>query len=294
MVGYGAKMYLINKSRDLILNNLGIKYINDLRKIKWYILDKFRNDSKIIKNYYKDEVELQVLEQILPNLIESPTSVILDIGANIGMYSLHLSSILPIEGKCIGFEPRKDVYHRLKKNVINDRFKAENLALSNKEGVTDIYLPTSHGRSSLVWQEEFEGFKSEKIRTTTLDEFVSQHDFSSITFIKIDVEGHEMEVLEGAQETLKTYSPLILCESENRHLKIQGKSTEEVIKKMENLGYKSFVISKASREFIPIEEISIPKNKPKQGEYFFNFWFVPKEKLKKVRTLVEESLRSHL
>ena len=163
--------------------------------------------KKCLEDNYADEIEIKILEDIVP-LFFGQSSIFLDIGANIGLYSYYILPVLPQNAKCIAFEPRSETYLRLNKNVIDEknRFKAEKIALSNRIGVADLFLPTSHGRSSLLWQDEFEGFKSEKVPVSTLDNYLEVNQIKDcIDFIKIDVEGHELEVIYGAE---KNYTKL--------------------------------------------------------------------------------------
>ena len=116
----------------------------------------------------------------------------------------------------------------------------------------------------MLWQDEFEGFKSEKVPVSTLDNYLEVNQIKDcIDFIKIDVEGHELEVIYGAEKTIQNYRPVILCESENRHLKPHGKSTEEFIKFMQLHKYQVYTISKLTFELLEVDEISIPVEKTK-------------------------------
>jgi FkbM family methyltransferase len=213
---------------------------------------------------------------LIPELKNRPNQIWLDIGANIGAYSYYLSKFISnYEGKCIGFEPRKDLWLRLVKNVAASNFHAENYACSSENGYANIYLPTSHGLSLLVKMPEFDGLKYEKIQTVTLDSYAESNEINDIAFIKIDVEGHEFEVLNGARLTIKTHVPIVLFETENRHLHVQGKSTEEFIDMMKNLGYSAFVISVASLYFIQVDKRLIPQDRNGAEEYIANYWFIP-------------------
>jgi len=277
-----------NGLRKLVFKCLSIKNINRLRRIKWSILNPIINDKNLIKDLYSTEIEIKILEELIPQLKLSPNQVWFDLGANIGAYSYYMSTFISnYEGECIGFEPRKDLWMRLVKNVSASNFKAENYACSSENGYANIYLHTSHGLSSLVKMPEFEGVKYEKIQTITLDSYIDSKKFKSIAFIKIDVEGHEYEVLKGAELTIRTYMPLVLCESENRHLHIQGKSTEEFIDMMENLGYSAFAISLELWLLLPANKILIPQDREGSAEYIANYWFIPNKKVNEICPKIE-------
>lgn len=90
------------------------------------------------------------------------------------------------------------------------------------------------------------------------------------------MEGHELEVLEGASETIQKYKPIILCESENRHLILKQKSTEQVVSYMSSFNYDTFVISNKHLQIFPFEEINIPRDKTSNSENYYNYWFIHK------------------
>ncbi|MBI5408629.1 MAG: FkbM family methyltransferase [Nitrospirae bacterium] len=269
-----------NRIKDILLKKLDIKHINWLRRLKWFILNNFADDRETIEKFYYEELEVRILEKIIPYLAAKcplPPAVI-DIGANVGAYSYYLADIIrEFHGQCIGFEPRSDIFEKLVKNVKKDNFIGERSALSDRTGSADLHLPATHENSSLVSFDHFAGFKTERVSLSTLDNYISSRHipYKSIIFIKIDVEGHELETLRGGRTAISRGKPLILCESENRHLMPQNKNVRMVIDLMEDIGYSGYVISKKSYRLLPIARISIPHGKSTHNEYFYNFWFLP-------------------
>lgn len=274
------------KIRKIIFEKLSIRSINNFRRIKWFLLKPLVNDYKTIRKFYNEEVEIRILEQLFDDVLKTSSPVVLDVGANIGQYSYYLSRfVLENNGKCFGFEPRTDIYTRLKRNVQCKNFIAENLGLSNKIGFAELLLPTDHGRSSLFEYPEFKGLKSERVTLKTLDSYVFLENLNSIVFIKIDVEGPELEVLEGVNKTIQKYKPIILCEIENRHLIPRGKSVEHVLNYMTSLNYQSFFVNKRNYQFVQLEAAAIPINKnfTSKTEYYYNYWFIHKNDAKLVK-----------
>ena len=278
-------MFIEHKLKEILFKNLNIKYINQLRRLKWSILNRFTDDLKKIESSYNEELEIKVLEKLIPYLSSISSSslppIAIDIGANIGVYSHYLSEFIEkFHGRCIGFEPRSDILGRLKKNVKKKNYTAERLALSDEIGFADLYLPASHENSSLIAFDHFSGFKKERVNLFTLDNYVSLKNISpqAIIFIKVDVEGYELEVLSGGEITISSAKPIIMCESENRHLLPQGKTVQFLIDFMKNIGFRGYAISNRYFQILPIEQISIPYNKLNYGEYFYNFWFLPEDR----------------
>lgn len=130
--------------------------------------------------------------------------VIFDVGANLGDYALALRSSFP-NAYIYCFEPVKSTYAGLLQNVGSDRLiKSCNIGLGDVQGnVTIHYNPAMLSRSTISSQSHQEFTQSETIEIQTLDAFCSGAGISQIDFLKIDVEGHELKVLNGAKRLLK-------------------------------------------------------------------------------------------
>ena len=130
--------------RKIIFKRLSIRTINKLRKFKWIILKPFINDQRQIKKYYQEELEIRVIEGLIPKLFSEKSSpqYFIDVGSNIGAFSYYISNFLvKYGGICIGFEPRKDVWYKLVKNVTSTNFIGERIALSNHIGEANLFIP---------------------------------------------------------------------------------------------------------------------------------------------------------
>lgn len=140
---------------------------------------------------------------------------ILDVGANTGIYSLVAGAVNP-NARIYAFEPLKGVHKRLEENLRLNKLpiKAYDLAASNNNGMTSFYTDDSdfsYG-SSLNKNHQFGSNKIEQeVETITLDRFVEQNNIIPV-LIKIDVERHEPEVIEGLYNTLRKFWPTLLIE----------------------------------------------------------------------------------
>jgi FkbM family methyltransferase len=160
---------------------------------------------------------------------------VIDVGGNMGFFVLILNDLIGNSGKIYSFEPSKRLSNRLASTVqINNIKNVEivNLALGEKEGTTSLYYnPKQSGLSSIVSHEE-KGFLKEEITITTLDSF-SKAISNRISFIKIDTEGYEPQVLIGAKELIKKDKPTIYIELGGDH----QSSSIEALKVLKELGY---------------------------------------------------------
>ena len=165
-------------------------------------------------------VEAQLTLDCLKD-IQSP--VILDIGANIGTYSSWIAKFRP-DSLIYAFEPQRLIYQMFCGNMAVNNYQnvyAYNMGLSNnsttiKVQELDYTVVNNFGAYSL--QEDLLLNKSSYhsvLDITTVDNFVAKHELSKVDFLKIDVEGMDVEVLQGARETLSKYRPSMLVEYDN-------------------------------------------------------------------------------
>ena len=152
------------------------------------------------------EPELRYLDRFCPR-----HGLAVDVGAHHGHYSYRLSKLCP---SVVAFEINADLLADLRSyNAGNIRVIPEGLS-ANLADVT-LLIPMVDGRSFTGWAslypDNLPGATSHTVkhaRVTTLDAF----HFDDVTFMKIDVEGHELEVLKGAEQTLARCHPTLLIE----------------------------------------------------------------------------------
>lgn len=165
-----------------------------------------------------------------------------DIGANIGYFSLLASKIVGESGQVIGFEPvegtREKFDHNVKINGINN-IKVEPYAISDSNGSSEIFVgPEEHcGISSLTQPHNFTAKQHVELRT--LDSLISD---TKINFIKIDVEGYELKALRGMTTIIEKNSPDFICEVTEDFLKNAGDSTADLFDFFNKYNYSAFRI----------------------------------------------------
>ncbi|HSW54282.1 MAG TPA: FkbM family methyltransferase [Ignavibacteriaceae bacterium] len=139
---------------------------------------------------------------------------IIDVGGNLGFFVLILTDLINDSGKIYSFEPSNRLNKKLASTIrINNLKNVEiiNLALGEAEGSTTLhYNPKQSGLSSIVSDFE-ENSLSEEIKITTLNKF-SENIPGRVSFIKIDTEGYEPQVLRGAKELIFRDKPTIYIE----------------------------------------------------------------------------------
>ena len=165
------------------------------------------------------------LDASLVRLIKQGGSTFIDVGANIGLYSLIATKSF---SHVYSFEPSNFTYEILTRNIqinASQSIVAVNSALSDVSSESVLYVnPLNNGGASLAEFSQltisrFSEYEWGKInvRLEPLDSFVQALSIKNVDLIKIDVEGHERPVVRGARKTILHYRPLIFAEiSSNR------------------------------------------------------------------------------
>lgn len=153
--------------------------------------------------------------------ILKPGSVVVDMGANLGYFTLWVDRLLRrAGGKVWAFEPSPSILPMLKRNLAANRatqVELVQMACSDHEGTVDFYVGDHHHISSLdgAWASQGKGLSAPiQVPTTTLDSFFcSSNDAGGPDFIKIDIEGGGVFALRGMDRCIETKRPLIWIES---------------------------------------------------------------------------------
>jgi FkbM family methyltransferase len=190
---------------------------------------------RLAKEFNKGERELH----LVPFLLD-PARDAVDIGANKGVWTLHLSRYAR---HVHAFEPNPKVYRWLKRYANKPNVTASNLALSDASGTAELRVPKyargySNQHGSLSADNASASFGTVAVKTETLDEL----HLEDVGFIKIDVEGHELSVLRGARATLSRCHPTLVVELEERHTK---RRIEDLIAEVEAYGYQALALTPA-------------------------------------------------
>tara|TARA_B100000073_G_scaffold241656_1_gene202663 strand:- start:24 stop:821 length:798 start_codon:yes stop_codon:yes gene_type:complete len=180
------------------------------------------------------EPEMKVLENLI-----SINDRIIDVGANRGIYSYFFSKY---SRNIEVFEPNP-ACSKLLESWSNqlDGIHVHNVALSNKDGLASLLIPVDengieHDSSASIENNDFQNTKTQEVSLRRLDEYL----FQDITFIKIDVEGHEFSVLQGALNTIAEFKPSMLIEIEQRHNTIE---ISEIFNFIMNMDYTIFFLN---------------------------------------------------
>ncbi len=145
-----------------------------------------------------------------------PGGTAIDIGANYGEWTVQMARAVGPAGKVYAFEPVQALAGCVQKTMdVNGLKQTEIVALatSNKDGQASFPVNLDHsGRSGFGQSHAGDAIVEISVKTVKLDSFVRERQINRLDFLKIDVEGHESEVLEGAQNILRDLKPALVLE----------------------------------------------------------------------------------
>lgn len=244
----------------------------------YIVLDKSRGNTKIFfdendceeasvevmcsLDFEKNETEttLSVIKDIM-----NDSFVMLDIGSNVGWYSLLIKNLYS-NSTVYSFEPAPFTYERLKNNIkLNGHStdKAFNIGLYDKKSRLDFYYDIEGtGGSSMVNLRKREKVEKIQVDVETLDEFAAEHSINNVDFIKCDVEGSELFVLKGGMNLIKKNKPVIFSEMLRKWSAKFGYTPNDIIKLLGDIGYECFAISgnKKLRLCPTVDETTVETN----------------------------------
>ena len=165
-----------------------------------------------------------------------------DVGANLGYFTLLAATALNHTGQVAAFEPGESAFAALTRNISINPFTnilAYQLAASDREGEAVLYSVKGQpdGRANL-FRAGAQQNESETVRTVTLDGWRQQQGLALPAFIKLDVEGAELQALTGARATLAAAEPLLLVEMKEAIFTALGTGRLEIQAFLTALGYR--------------------------------------------------------
>lgn len=191
---------------------------------------------------YKYKIDSPEINFIIQNLKKGETGV--DIGCHKGGYLYWLHKCVGKNGKIYAFEPQRKLYRYLQEiskicdyqNVV-----IENKGVSDSNGTAEFHIPETISGTSPGARIEPSNANNDlekgTIEVVSLDKYFLEKQILP-SLIKIDVEGHEKQVIQGGLELLKTCKPKLLMECESRHLR--GEDIFDVFNLLIEIGYKGY------------------------------------------------------
>jgi FkbM family methyltransferase len=239
-----------------------------------------RRQFRLIDSATDADVALRRIEpelRLLRNYLD-PACAFLDVGANVGTYTYVASKHIP-RSRIFAFEPQAYYVKRL--HGLFPGVHVEQVALSSHEGEATFAVPKiggipyqSRGTLEKIEEPGQDGTTEQRVRLATLDGMKTALGMGKVGCIKIDVEGHEIEVLKGAQMTISEDHPAIIIEIEQRH---HDMPIETIFEWFFARGYQGEFYDNEAHMLRPIKEFSTEAFQKiealKTSRYINNFIF---------------------
>lgn len=220
----------------------------------------------------------------LPRLVVPGTAAI-DVGALVGDYAYSLCRHVGPEGLVVCVEPQPDHARVLREAARRLKLPMDvvQCALSSRAGRAELNIPVVHGRAAEGYASLDHGRPGSRtlpVELRRLDDLAAGIT-RRISFLKVDVEGHELEVFRGGEATLARHRPNLLVEIEQRHSRVPISETFTFLR---TRGYSAYYLDPQGRR-IPADNFDHEQNQKRcQGEratgttadgYISNFIFIP-------------------
>jgi FkbM family methyltransferase len=233
--------------------------MGEVRNLAKYIASKMDIKGILKKTLYATPFLLADIMRLKPNWnrdkyvflkLLKKGDIVLDVGGNIGDYCCTFSEIVGSSGYVYTFEPVPPTILILQETLRTRCVRNVTLvpnAVSNTPGAIEIHMPgDDHARPAIHVSERESWDDEEHVRTfscnaVTLDGFVREMALGKVDFIKIDVEGAEHLVLEGAKEVLKAKSPVLFLEMWDSYLRDFKVGVEDYCRILRAAGYDQFM-----------------------------------------------------
>ncbi|AJM91249.1 FkbM family methyltransferase [Nitrosopumilus piranensis] len=227
------------------LSTKGIMMYDDTfcyKKIDNQIIHFNFNDKNYLEPFSNNELYEPGTTNFLKKILKKGMNVI-NIGANIGYFTLLAARQIGPEGKVFAFEPFPKTVELLKKNIDSNGFQNVQiitLAVSDRKENSFLALKSDSGHNFVTPAPPNE-YDYLEIITTTIDDYFDES--AQIDFIIMDAEGYESRIFDGMKKSLEKNAPIQILTEYNPHtLKIAGTSGSEFLEKLEKLDFNIQII----------------------------------------------------
>ena len=209
----------------------------------WWLAESGALDQELMYNGF-EEAEIRFVQRLL-----RPGMTVLDVGAHHGLYTLLTSKCVGRRGRVLAIEPSPREFDRLSRHVrLNHRSNValERCAAGNESGEADLFQVEGFRDwgNSLRPPAVPEPTRTIRVPIRKLDDLLEARGISQVDFIKLDAEGGELSVLDGARKLLQTAPrPAILAEVEDLRTQPWGYAAREILHRLALWNYRWFALS---------------------------------------------------
>lgn len=230
--------------------------------------------------------------EVYKRILQNFEGTFIDVGVNNGQTILKIASINPNQSY-YGFEPNPVCYHYSRRLISQNHLSSFTLfpvGLHTENKIVELFHDNEFAAGASILPNFRENKdKYQQIQNVIVmkgDEIIKQKNPEAISFLKVDVEGVELEVITGLKDTINKYKPVILLEIlpvyslEKENGRFRKERQDALLQQMFNIGYKMMLINEHDITLTPLDSIEVHNDMRRT-----NYLFVPEEKVKKVSEL---------
>lgn len=205
-------------------------------------LIRVRTGSALTKGIWNEPTFEPAVREAIARFCREGMAVV-DIGANIGYYTIQMASLVGPRGRVLAIEPNPVMVKELQANLsLNGLTNVDIMrsAVGAVDGVAQFYFPTAghEAHGSLRPNSTFDTASQGEVPLARLDSVIHRLNIESVGLIKMDIEGAELLALRGAEETLKRSKPTVIFEASEQLTAAFDYSVIDTLKYLDGLGYR--------------------------------------------------------
>ncbi|HVJ54191.1 MAG TPA: FkbM family methyltransferase [Aliidongia sp.] len=184
----------------------------------------------------------------------TPSTSVIDIGANVGFFTRRFARWVSGGGRVIALEPEPKNFEALVRVIDRRGLSAVvdpvQAAAAETEGTVFLKLNPDNPADHRLAQDGI------SVPMVTIDGLMAERGWPRVSLIKIDVQGAEFRVLQGAGQTIERSRPTLFIEVDDAHLRLAGCSAEMLLRHIVGLGYSAHLLTRSGLSpVIPVEEL---------------------------------------
>lgn len=231
--------------KEIAITADGVSFVLGEERIRLYCPE---NEARVAPIEVMNFNHYEPAETRAMDLLAAKARTILDVGANIGLYSIRFAKRFP-DARVYAFEPMPTSHRFLQRNVaanaVGDRVSCFNYGLSETSGTVDFFIsPAAGTNASLLNVAGAQDAQRVVGLTLTMDQWSSNQQVVP-DFIKCDVEGAELLVFRGGRTTLAQHQPIVFAELLRKWSKPFGYHPNDMLTFFAELGYQCFAVGDA-------------------------------------------------
>ncbi|MBT4395839.1 MAG: FkbM family methyltransferase [Acidiferrobacteraceae bacterium] len=208
---------------------------------------------EISYHLYKNWLEAKAVDRLQPWVHNSST--VIDVGANAGFFTRRFARWIGDDGFVMAIEPESKNIERLErflsKEDVRDRVRIFQAVAAEEAGTLMLAINPVHPGDHRISEA------GQPVEAVTLDGIVADQGWPDVSLIKVDVQGAEVRVLDGAREVLRRCRPALFLEIDPVALGEQNSSVAELVIRLRDASYFAYALNQHKEfEFLPLDEIS--------------------------------------